>query len=151
MNAESAGKPVRILIGNTIAEISKVVDFVERFGSDHGIPQSITNDLNICLDELLNNTISYGYTDKATHEIVVNLSLLDGVLTAVLRDDGMLFDPNQPLPIRSSGDLKSRKIGGVGLHFVKSLMDEVVYRRVGRYNETELKKKFRPGVDDGNC
>jgi len=151
MNAESAEKPVRILIGNTIAEISKVVEFVERFGSDHGIPQSITDDLNICLDELLNNTISYGYTDKATHEIVVNLSLLDGVLTAVLRDDGMLFDPNQPLPIRSLGDLQSRKIGGVGLHFVKSLMDEVVYRRVGRYNETELKKKFRRGVDDGNC
>jgi serine/threonine-protein kinase RsbW len=73
----------------------------------------------------------------------VNLSLLDGVLTAVLRDDGMLFDPNQSFPLRPSGDLRSRKIGGVGLHFVKSLMDEVVYRRVGRYNETQLKKKFR--------
>jgi anti-sigma regulatory factor (Ser/Thr protein kinase) len=143
MNAASAENSVSISIGNTILEMIKVVDFVERFGSEHGIPQSITNDLNICLDELLNNTISYGYADTGPHEIVVNLSLLDGVLTAVLRDDGMLFDPNQSLPIRPSGDLKSRKIGGLGLHFVKSLMDEVVYRRVGHYNETQLKKKFR--------
>jgi len=143
MSAANLGKPVSIVIGNTIAEMVKVVHFVERFGSDHEIPRPMTNDLNICLDELLNNTISYGYADEAPHEIVVSLSLVDDVLTAVLRDDGMPFDPSRSLPMVSSGDLKSRKIGGVGLHFVKSLMDEIEYRRVGLYNETQLKKKLR--------
>ena len=143
MNAASSERSVSIVIGNTIAEMAKVVDFVERFGSEHDIPKSVTNDLNVCLDELLNNTVSYGYTDEVPHEIVVSMSLVDGVLTAVLRDDGIPFDPNQSVPIAPSGDLKSRKIGGLGLHFVRSLMDEVEYRRVGRYNETQLKKKLR--------
>jgi anti-sigma regulatory factor (Ser/Thr protein kinase) len=143
MNAASSGKSVSIVIGNTIAEMVRVVRFVERFGSDHEIPQSTINDLNICLDELLNNTISYGYTDEVPHEIVVSLSLVDGVLTAVLRDDGMPFDPNRSFPMVPSGDLKSRKNGGLGLHFVRSLMDEMEYRRLGRYNEIQLKKGLR--------
>src|SRR5215471_14054638 len=142
MNAASSGTPVSIVIGNTIAEMRKVVHFVEQFGSDHEIPQSTTNDLNVCLDELLNNTISYGYADEARHEIVVTLSMVDGVLTAELRDDGIPFDPNQSTPVARSGDLKSRKIGGLGLHFVKALMDEVGYRRTGPFNETKLTKRI---------
>jgi anti-sigma regulatory factor (Ser/Thr protein kinase) len=150
MNAAKSARPVSLVIGNTIAEMSRVVDFVERFGSAHEIPQSITNDLNVCLDELLNNTVSYGYADEAPHEIVVSLSLVDGVLTAELRDDAIPFDPNESLPVVPSGDLKSRRVGGLGILFVKSLMDEVGYRRVGRYNETKLKKSLRRGADNGN-
>jgi anti-sigma regulatory factor (Ser/Thr protein kinase) len=151
MSDPGSEKPISIVIGNTIAEMRKVADFVEQFGSTHQIPQPVINDLNVCLDELLNNTISYGYADEAPHEIVVSLSMADGVLTAELRDDGMPFDPNQSIPVLPSGDLKSRKIGGLGLHFVKSLMDEVGYRRTGLFNETKLTKRIRRGANYGNC
>jgi anti-sigma regulatory factor (Ser/Thr protein kinase) len=151
MSAARSNMPVSIVIGNNIAEMAKVVAFVERFGTTHRIPQPIINDLNVCLDELLNNTVSYGYADKEPHEIIVSLSLVDGVLTAELRDDAMPFDPNQPVVVALSANLKSRTIGGLGLHFVRSLMDEVGYRRVGRYNVTKLKKGVRQGAADGNC
>jgi serine/threonine-protein kinase RsbW/sigma-B regulation protein RsbU (phosphoserine phosphatase) len=121
--------------------MAKVVDLVEGFGAAHDIPQAVRNDLNLCLDELLNNTISYGYDDKGHHSLVVTLSLTDGRLIAEIQDDAKPFDPRQ-VPAAPEGGLRSRKIGGVGLHFVKALMDEVGYVRVGPQNVVTIAKKY---------
>ena len=75
-------------IGNAIAEMNKVVDFVDQFGAAHHLPQNITNDLNLCLDEILNNTISYGYEDQEPRSILVTLSLAGDLMTAEIQDDG---------------------------------------------------------------
>ena len=141
MSSADPGSKVSIAIGNTIAEMAKVVDLVDRFGAAHHIPQAISNDLNLCLDELLNNTISYGYDDKERHSIVVTLSLTDGRLIAEIQDDGKPFDPRQAAPA-PRGTLQSRKIGGLGIHFVKTLMDEVGYMRVGRQNVVTIAKNY---------
>ena len=141
MSSTNPGSKVSIAIGNTIAEMAMVVDLVDRFGAANYIPQAISNDLNLCLDELLNNTISYGYDDKARHSIVVTLSLTDGRLVAEIQDDGKPFDPRKATPT-PKGSLQSRKTGGLGLHFVKTLMDEVGYMRVGRQNVVTIVKNY---------
>lgn len=133
----------RLVIGNTIAEMVKVIEFVEKFGAAHGIPQAAINDLNVCLDELLNNTISYGYDDQAPHSISVDLMLAAGLLTADIKDDGKPFDPRKSTPKPSRGTIQSRAVGGLGLHFVKTLMDEVGYMRMGRNNVVRLVKRLR--------
>ena len=140
-NSTDPGRRASITIGNTIGEMAKIVDLVEGFGAAHDIPQAIRNDLNLCLDELLNNTISYGYDDGGHHGIVVTLSLTDGRVIAEIQDDARPFDPRQATA-PPAGSLQSRKIGGVGLHFVKALMDEVGYVRVGPQNVVTIAKKY---------
>jgi serine/threonine-protein kinase RsbW len=133
----------RLVIGNTVAEMAEVIEFVEKFGAAHGIPQAAVNDLNVCLDELLNNTISYGYDDQAPHSIAVDLTLAADLLIADIEDDGKPFDPRQGTPKPSSGPIQSRAVGGLGLLFVKTLMDEVGYTRMGQNNVVRLVKKLR--------
>ena len=133
----------RLVIGNTVAEMAEVIEFVEKFGAAHGIPQAAVNDLNVCLDELLNNTISYGYDDQAPHSIAVDLTLAADLLIADIEDDGKPFDPRQSTPKPSSDPIQSRAVGGLGLLFVKTLMDEVGYTRTGRNNVVRLVKKLR--------
>lgn len=140
-NSTNPGHRTSITIGNTIGEMAKVVDLVETFGTAHDIPQAVRNDLNLCLDELLNNTISYGYDDGGHHGIVVTLSLTDGRVIAEIQDDARPFDPQQARAA-PEGSLQSRKIGGVGLHFVKALMDEVGYVRMGPQNLVTITKKY---------
>ena len=141
-NSTDPGRRTSITISNAIGEMAKVVDLVEEFGAAHDIPQAIRNDLNLCLDELLNNTISYGYDDKDHHSLLVTLSLTDGRLIAEIQDDAKPFDPRQASPALE-GSLQTRKIGGAGLHFVKTLMDEVSYARMGRRNVMTIAKNYR--------
>jgi anti-sigma regulatory factor (Ser/Thr protein kinase) len=131
-----------IRIANAIAEMQKVVAFVERFGTEHNLPARVVNDLNLCLDELLNNAISYGYGDGASHQIAISLRLDAGAVVAEIEDDAKPFDPRRMVPRPQSRDLKTRARGGLGLRFVNALMDEVDYARSGRYNRTRLIKRL---------
>ena len=150
MNSSNPRHKASIEIGNRIAEMEKVVDFVDGFGAAHNVPKVITNDLNLCLDELLSNTISYGYEDRQPHSIVVNLLLTGGLLYAEVQDDGKPFDLRKVTPAAPGGSLQSRRIGGLGLHFVKALMDNVAYMRAGRHNVVRITKKLQQRTGDGN-
>jgi serine/threonine-protein kinase RsbW len=130
------------VIGNTVADLLKVVDFVDKFGTLHSISQKIINALNLSLDELLNNTISYGYDDQLPHSIALSLSLTSGWLIAEIQDDGKPFDPREGKCAAIEGTLQSRQVGGLGLSFVKALMDEVDYNRGGQYNIVKIKIKL---------
>lgn len=131
-------------IANVIGELSKVVLFVEAYGRDHALPASAVNDLNLCLDEILNNTISYGYDGSAERIISVSLSLDGPYLAAEIEDDARPFDPRRSSPPELPRDLASRRAGGLGLYFVNSLMDVIDYHRSEGYNRTILKISIQP-------
>jgi anti-sigma regulatory factor (Ser/Thr protein kinase) len=129
-------------VGNSLAEIERVVLWVEALGAEKGLPQNVVNDLNLCLDEILSNTVSYGYLDRGHHDIMVNIRLTGDILIAEVQDDGIPFDPRQETLASLSGGLRDRKPGGLGIRFVYALMDEIDYARVGKYNRLTLKKKI---------
>jgi serine/threonine-protein kinase RsbW len=143
MSPTGTGSKANLVIGNIIAEMEKVVDFVDRFGAARAIPQAVINDLNLCLDELLNNTISYGYEDQGSHSIEIDLSVENDLLIAKIQDDAIPFDPRKAAFAVPDGTLQTRRIGGLGVHFVKTLMDELGYMRVGRHNVVTITKKLR--------
>jgi anti-sigma regulatory factor (Ser/Thr protein kinase) len=143
MSSSGPDKVFSVVIGNTIAEMQNVVDLVEDFASRHSLPQRTVNDLNICLDELINNTISYGYDDQARHDIAVELAFAEGILSAEIRDDAQPFDPRQTRPANLDQNAQSRQIGGLGLHFVKSLMDDISYSRIGQHNVVRIAKRVQ--------
>jgi serine/threonine-protein kinase RsbW len=142
MIAPSSTIKSTLVIANRISEMEKIVVLVEQFGAAHNIPNRIINELNLCLDEILNNTISYGYDDSDSHWIRVALMLADEVVTAEIVDDGKPFDPRQSTPPDRSQGLRERKLGGVGLHFVHALMDKVDYARKDGCNHLKLHKKL---------
>ena len=142
MTSESSGTHFSLRIGNTINEMKKVVDLVERFGSAHNVSKKAINELNLCLDEILNNTISYGYDDKGFHSILVTLTLVGDLMIAEIVDDAKPFDPRQSTPPDPSQGLGERRIGGVGLHFVNALMEKVDYSRKNGCNHLKLHKKL---------
>jgi serine/threonine-protein kinase RsbW len=143
-NPASATQKTALRIGNTIAEMSKVAEFVEAFGRNHGLPGNVVNDMNLCLDELLNNTISYGYADAGRHLISVSLQIEGPAMVAALQDDARPFDPRRASLAARSGTLDRPRTGGLGLRFVNALMDEVDYVRSGQYNQVKLKKMLQP-------
>ena len=144
----AAGQVRDLCFTNDLAEIARLGEAVEEFGESCGLTASETYKVNLVLDELLTNLISYAYPDQQKHLIRLRLSLSEDRLTALLIDDAGPFDPLHPArPAVLDGPLEDRPIGGLGLHFVRTLMDEVSYERVGDRNQLTLVKQIaRPGA-----
>ena len=106
---------------------------VEEFCVARKISAKIVYRFNLSLDEVLTNIISHGLT-QGRHEIAVSVALDDGNLVANVSDDGPAFDPlSAPAPdIRAP--IEERKIGGLGIHLLRTLMDAVEYRRADGRN-----------------
>ena len=95
--------------------------------------------LNISLDELITNIVSYGYRDSEEHEIHLTLTDRTGSLVTVLEDDGTAFDPFTSAPEPDlDASVEERRIGGLGVYFVKTLMDEAIYERIDNRNRITL-------------
>jgi serine/threonine-protein kinase RsbW/sigma-B regulation protein RsbU (phosphoserine phosphatase) len=133
-----AAHRLSLALRNDLSEIPRLALAVERFGIDHRVAVET-------IDELVTNVIRYAHTDGAMHEIAVVLVLSDGRITVDIVDDGHPFDPLERATPDIDAPLEERPIGGLGIHFVRSLMDEVGYRRDGHKNVVRLAKtvKFR--------
>lgn len=128
-----------LTLKNDLSELSRVAEKIELHGESRGWPMKWVLNLNLSLDELITNTVSYGYQDTDEHEIRVTLTEQTGSLVVVVEDDGTAFNPftTAPEPDLES-DVDDRPIGGLGVYFVKTLMDEVAYERVENCNRITL-------------
>ena len=85
--------------------------------------------VNVSIDELLTNTISYGYDDSDGHRIEMTVWMEGSVLAVELSDDARPYDPTAAPHPDTDAPIGKRPIGGLGVHFVRELMDGFRYRR----------------------
>ncbi|MCG6876052.1 MAG: ATP-binding protein [Betaproteobacteria bacterium] len=129
-----------IKITNKLAELESVREWVEEFGAAHQLSPRVMTSLLVSFDEVLNNLISYGYSDERDHDIRLRLVLAGNDVWAEIEDDGVPFDPLTAPPPTLSGGIGERPVGGLGIHFLKTLNDEVTYRRQDNTNRLRFRK-----------
>jgi serine/threonine-protein kinase RsbW/sigma-B regulation protein RsbU (phosphoserine phosphatase) len=118
---------------NRIAEVARLVDAVESFGTHAGLSPDLTYRLTLSLDEIVSNVIRHGYSDTNDHVVEVRLSIHDGVVTSVIEDDGHPYDPRESPEPDLSMPVEQRGPGGLGIFLVRQMMDSIDYaRRDGR-------------------
>ncbi len=131
-----------IRIPNRRDKMSEVGAMIERFVTEQGGSRDMVHDLGVALDEVLNNIISYGYGPGENGDILVRVAALDGWIVVDIEDAGRPFDPLEAPSPDLSAPLRERKVGGLGIHFVKQLMDHVEYARVAGTNRLRLLKRL---------
>jgi anti-sigma regulatory factor (Ser/Thr protein kinase) len=131
-----------VIVANRADEIGRVVQVVREFGATHDLTPETVHDFCVAFDEVLSNIVKYGYKDDARHEISVRLALVGSNVVAEITDDGEPFDPfTAPAP-RLQGGPNERPIGGLGIYFVRKLMDEVSYVRHDGRNVLAMTKRI---------
>ncbi len=129
-------------VGNTHGDIQAAGEKARRFLEMHGACEADMTGIDVALDEVLTNAVNYGFEDGSAHEILLSLSVAGGSLTIQVQDDGRPFDPlGIPAPDLDA-DLESRQIGGLGMHFVRTLLDRVSYERRNGWNVLKLEKQL---------
>ena len=145
-STKQAGPEVKDIVTarfrNDLQELERMADIVEDFFARNTLSPSLGYQLTLVLDELLTNVISYGYEDDAEHRIELTINLGHGSLTIEWRDDGKAFDPFEVQEPDLESPVEDRAIGGMGVHFVKTIMDTIAYRRRGGRNHLTMSKNL---------
>lgn len=142
------GKPVlphlHLNVANDLSEIHRVIAALETFGEEHDIAPGPLAHVGLALDELLTNAISYGLDGTDGQTVVVDVMVADDAMVISIIDHAKPFNPLEIPPPDLTLDITDRPIGGLGIHLVRGMMDEVHYRREGDKNVLVLRKSLKP-------
>ncbi len=127
-------------VTNDPAQLRLVYEQVDAFGQRNNLPSKSLFNIKLALAELLANTISYGYADKATHTIEIRLELSGGQLKVEIIDDARPFDPRRVKAPKKKGALKELPLGGRGIYLVRSYVDDFGYQRKRGRNHVTVTK-----------
>jgi sigma-B regulation protein RsbU (phosphoserine phosphatase) len=130
-----------LVVKNDLSEIPRVIEQFGTFANEVKLPEAFGNAINLVFDELLANTISYGYQDDDEHLIEILLDYSSDRMVLTLSDDGSPFNPLSLTTPDTTSSLEQRQIGGLGVHLVRQLMDSVNYQRQQNKNVLTLVKK----------
>lgn len=136
-------KRLSLQIENVQSEVSRLLGSVEEFGEKNSLPPDIIFDINLSLDELITNIVSYGFKEGEKSKISIDMELNEDKIDIELIDYGIEFDPTQRTDPDISLPIEERKIGGLGIFFVKQKMDAIHYKRMNDRNVLRLTKLIK--------
>ena len=144
MTAAGTDDALELSLVNDLRNIAIAAENIDAFCARHGLEAETAFEVNLAVDELLTNTISYGYDDDGEHRIELVLRLGGGALVIEIADDGRAFDPLQAPAPDIEASLQYRAVGGLGIYLVCKTMNGVAYRRQDGRNVVTLTKRVAP-------
>lgn len=128
------------LVALRLRDVPHVLDGVEEFCRAQRLAKETSLDLRLVAEEVLTNIVQYAHVGTEERPVELRLSASGGSLRMEFRDEGAPFNPlDAPMPDLDTGP-EARAIGGLGVHLVRSLVDEARYSREGSVNVFVLMK-----------
>ena len=132
-----------IVMRNDIQQIPTLAEWVETLD----IPAELNMPVNLALEETVSNVMLYAYPGRDDGKVFVeyNEAATESgkQLIFTVSDSGIPFDPTQKDEVDTSLSAEERPIGGLGIHLVRQLMDDIRYERVEDKNLLTLIKNIR--------
>ncbi len=135
---------VKIEIRNKLEELETVNQTLERLGEEWGLELPVLMNLNLCLEEALTNIIFYAFEEEGKYPVRITFKYeKDKNVSILLEDEGKAFNPLEEVKAPDlDADVEERKVGGLGVFFIKQFMDIVNYQREGNTNQFLMLKQI---------
>ena len=128
---------------NKRSELEALCQDISAFGSEFLITEEDLFALHLVVEEIFINIVDYGFDDNQPHSIEIDLKFNEGdIVLITIKDKGKPFNPLTDTQAPNlSAPLATRQAGGLGVHFMKQMMDHVDYQRIDTENTLTLTKK----------
>jgi serine/threonine-protein kinase RsbW len=120
-------------IADNFNELSALCQQIHRLLEERNISPKQIYAVMLTLEEMITNTIKYGYDDDGEHQITVKITL-DTDIKLLIEDNGHEFDPLQNKPESLSAGIEERQVGGMGIHLTKNMVKSISYCRSNEMN-----------------
>ena len=129
-----------LVMRNDIRQIPTLAEWVEELH----VPSQLNMPINLALEETVSNVMLYAYPGRNDGKVFVEYTETEDAqgkrLIFTVSDSGIAFDPTQKAEPDISLPAEDREIGGLGIHLVRQLMDEIRYERTSNKNILTLVK-----------
>jgi anti-sigma regulatory factor (Ser/Thr protein kinase) len=129
---------MELKLNNNLAEVQRLRLAVEDYCRALDVSDKTIHRITLAMEELITNTISYGYADATPHVIDITITRQANRLAIDVIDDAAAFDPRDRHRETLAGGLENRPVGGLGLHLLSYLSDDLNYRFLNPGNHTTL-------------
>jgi len=134
-----------VALPGAMDSLYSLISFVTSYACEHGFAGEKISAVELALEEVLVNIIKHAYEKSGLEDLIeINCGTDDGSLVIEIIDSGKPFDIFSVREPDIYADIDERRIGGLGIFFVKNLMDDVRYRREDGRNILTLVAKKTP-------
>lgn len=127
------------------SSLNEIRDYYTQAAKEAELDSQSIYDVQLAVDEAATNIIDHAYGGEGKGAIECSYNILPAGLEVVMRDHGQPFNPGKIESPDLKKDMRYRKQGGLGLHFMKTLMDSVEFTFNGRGGNvlkmTKIKKE----------
>lgn len=124
----------------TMADMPAILSFVETACLDAEVDPSLLFDLQLAVEEACSNVIEHAYCGRGG-QLHVRFETANGDVVITLQDQGQAFDPERVAAPDTRRPLSKRPVGGLGLHLMRKLMDEVRFAFAPGHNTLVMIKR----------
>jgi serine/threonine-protein kinase RsbW len=126
--------------------LAAISEFVTRAAEATGLDARAVYAVQLAVDEACANIIEHAYGDEGGGDIECTCMVNENGLTVILRDYGRPFNPTSVPEPDLYTSLEDRKIRGLGLYFIRQLMDQVRFEFTADSGNvlTMIKRKESP-------
>ena len=118
-------------VGHLVAEAAQAAGFDE----------ADVNRCQLAVDEACTNIIEHGYEGEDRGKIEIACEAQTGELTITIRDQAKRFDPQAAPSPKLGVNIENLGVGGLGLHFMRQVMDRVEFSYENGGNKLILVKR----------
>lgn len=129
-----------IRLKNRQTETDQLCERLGDFGKMADLSTKALNAINLAIEELFTNVVSYGFDDDKEHTITISLILEGDRVTIRMEDDGEPFNPKDAGEPDLKCSIEDSIVGGLGIHIARKLMDDFHYERCGDKNIVTMTK-----------
>jgi serine/threonine-protein kinase RsbW len=120
--------------------LDDVRQFVVRYAQHAHLTEDVVEQFKIAVDEACTNVIEHAYKGRENHEVDITIIIDPDRFTVRIRDEGEPFDQSNYHKPNLKELARERRKGGLGVHIIRSLMDQVEYKTRGHVNEIRMTK-----------
>lgn len=124
--------------------LSLIRDFINSSASEINIPKDIVENIILAVDEACTNIIKHAYKYAPDGDILIKVKPSSTKFVISIIDNGISFKPETIPEPDLQKYYRQRRVGGLGIYLMRTLMDEVKYiSKPGKYNEVLLSKNIK--------
>jgi serine/threonine-protein kinase RsbW len=122
-------RKMAVVLGNRLEELSVLTQMLQVFLRPYQLSSRNLYALELSLEEIFVNIVSYAYEDDQPHDIHFDVDVDDDMIAMKFSDDGRPFNPLAVKKPEAHKPEMERALGGLGINFVRQMRDMMEYQR----------------------